>query len=317
MNWIQYLYIGLLNGFISGVMAFILNTIIKNKKNFISTKGRDYLDMGTHSTKHTIPTMGGLAFFILIPIILLFYPNIKNAIFISLSASLSGIVGGIDDWLKLKRGKGLCVKSKFILQALAALVPGIFYFFIFGINQAYINFFGYHFYIHFFIIFWIALVIMSTTHAVNLTDGIDGLAILTIIPSIIIALSICEIKNPYHIIFSYLFMTFWQWNKHPAKIFMGDIGAFFLGGYLSGLFLIKKTELLLPFAGIVFVGNTLSVILQYLSWKLRNKKIFLFTPYHHALEKKGYSENQICIIYMIIQIIGCIMSLFLCKKYFD
>lgn len=284
----------------------IVNYIIKHKKYFISSKGRKFLDMGEHATKHATPTMGGIAFFIILPI--LCYKSSQKSIFIALCAALASIVGGIDDWLKLNRGNGLSVKLKFMAQIGAAFIPAYYYFFSFHQQHQYINFFNYHISCGYFIIPWIVLVIMSTTHAINLTDGIDGLAILTTIITVLTLIAITTTITHQNVLFFISFLEvcilFFLYNKYPAKIFMGDIGAFFLGGLISGLFLSEKIELLLPFAGISFVWSAISVILQYLIYKTQKRRLFLFAPYHHALEKKGHSETKICLLYCLLQIIG-------------
>jgi phospho-N-acetylmuramoyl-pentapeptide-transferase len=105
-------------------------------------------------------------------------------------------------------------------------------------------------------------------------------------------------------------------NVYKARIFMGDVGAFFLGGLLSSIFILEKCEILLIFSGIVLVINTLMIILQYISFRIYKKRLFSFTPYHHALEKKGWSENQICILYSFISLIGSLLSLFFRKNYY-
>lgn len=296
------------------LFCFILDSIIRFPKYFISAKGRDFLDMGNHSIKNLTPSMGGLAFFALLPIMYKMFCKLGSldSFFVILCAALSGIVGGIDDWLKLKDGKGLSVKIKFYLQMGAAFIPGIYYYIIFP-GKYFINFFGYQIYIGIFIIFWITWVIMSTTHAVNLTDGIDGLAISQVI---IIYFFISNMNKFYNSYFVNSLIIFFFLNKNKAKIFMGDIGAFFLGGFLAGTFLICKSELILPFCGIVFVCNTLTVIIQIVFLKIFKKRFFSFTPYHHALEKKGWSESKICIIFGILSfLINIIVYLFFSKFY--
>jgi phospho-N-acetylmuramoyl-pentapeptide-transferase len=289
----------------------ILYLIRQHKNLFISQKGRLFLDMGEHATKYVIPSMGGLSF---IPLTIIFIVYYQKGIFITLCALLSGLIGGIDDWIKLKYGSGLQVKMKFMMQMIAACIPGIYYYVVYGKELAYIGMLGFKWHISFFIIGWIAWIIMSTTHAVNLTDGIDGLAITL---SIITFLTInFFVPNPSSIFILTILTIFFLNNTYPAKIFMGDIGAFFLGGMLAGLFMSEKLELLLPFAGLAFVLTTLSVIGQYAWYKIFKRRLFLFAPYHHSLEKKGWSENIITITYSIIQIFGSLIAYILYVTYY-
>lgn len=297
--------------FLTLVGTFIsLKTIIYYKKYFISPKAREFLDMGEHAKK-IIPSMGGLVFYFILPISYFLLTNKYEFWFIVLGAGLSGLVGLFDDIHKIKTGKGIQLKLKFFLQALCAFVIGFYYWYFFP-SFAYIQFFSYQLPPGPFFIFWVAWVVMSTTHAVNLTDGIDGLAISQ---TLLILLLV-----PFSQFFSFsltlekmaifIFSLFaWQ-NKYPAKIIMGDVGAFFIGGFLASIFILKKSELLLISCGVVFVLNTMTCIIQILSFRFRGQKFFLFTPYHHALEIKKYSENQIVFIFSMITIFGCCLTKF-------
>jgi phospho-N-acetylmuramoyl-pentapeptide-transferase len=156
---------------------------------------------------------------------------------------------------------------------------------------------------------------MATTHAVNLIDGIDGLAISQMwIMQMLSPLSLCLGKT--NIFVSLVWYYFFIVNRYKAKIFMGDIGAFFLGGYLASSFIAARCELLLIITGIVLVINTLMVIQQTIYYKLYKLRFFSFTPYHHALEMKGWSENKICLVYGLITCIGSLLSMILYCRYF-
>lgn len=284
-----------------------LRWIILFKKYFTSQKGRDFLHVGEHQGKHQTPSMGGLAFYVLLPLV---YYKIYNyspgGFFVVMTASLSGLVGGIDDLFKLRRGVGLSIKIKFLLQMIAAFVPALYYYYAFP-EFLYIKIGGYDLYVGILMIAWIMWIIMSTTHAVNLTDGIDGLAISQFLIIELIFFSLFTETT----ILLLLFYQFFIMNRYKAKIFMGDIGAFFLGGLLASFFIHQKIELLLPFAGIVFVGNTISVIIQTYFYKKYKKRFFSFAPYHHALEKKGWSENKICIAFSCVTLFGNLVALVL------
>lgn len=295
--------------FVTQLVYFLfLMGIIIFKKYFISQKGRDFLDMGEHQGKHQTPSMGGIAFYVLLPLIYYkIYNESTEGLFVVITASLSGLVGGIDDWFKLRRGIGLSVKMKFLLQMAAAFIPAVYYYSTFS-EFLYINIFGYHLHVGIFMVAWIMWIIMSTTHAVNLTDGIDGLAISQFLLIQYFFFNLSGLKFPF---LFFLFCQFFFMNRYKAKIFMGDIGAFFLGGLLASFFIHQKIELLLPFAGIVFVGNTLSVIIQTWFYKKYKKRFFSFAPYHHALEKKGWSEKKICTVFSCVTLFGNVVALVL------
>ncbi len=304
-NWMSLL------GLVCGTI--VTTNIMKYKKYFISRKSREFLCMGEHQEKKATPSMGGLAFYFILPIVYCFCKNSMHFWFIFISSGLSGLIGGIDDWYKIKYDKGLSIKIKFLLQMISALIAGVFFCYTMP-SKTFINFFGYYLNLGNYYSIWIAWVIMATTHAVNLIDGIDGLAISQII--------IIQLFSPIAIFFnkcSFIYMFFVNFfivNKYKAKIFMGDIGAFFLGGYLASMFILAHCELLLIFSGIVFVINTVMVIIQFLNYRLYKTRFFLFTPYHHALEKKGWSENKICYVYSVITLLGNIISILLFCKYY-
>lgn len=283
------------------------------KQYFISKKGREFLDMGEHQKKQTTPTMGGLAFYAIFPLLYYFYAGNSSFWFIAFTSGLSGLVGALDDWFKINHGTGLSVKVKFTLQMFCALICGVFFYCSFP-EQTYINFFGFHFHCGIYYILWIMWVIMATTHAVNLIDGIDGLAISQV--GIMQIFSPLTLFGGFKLGFSCMWYIFFTFNRYPAKIFMGDVGAFFLGGYLASAFIAARCEILLVIVGIILVLNTMSVIIQTIWYKLYRTRFFSFTPYHHALEKKGWSENKICMVYGIVTLTSSIISLVLYKKYY-
>jgi phospho-N-acetylmuramoyl-pentapeptide-transferase len=286
--------------------SFLLYSIIYCKKYFIVTKARDFLTMGEHQQKQGTPTMGGLAFYAMLPVLYFFYGGDVKFWFIALTAGLSGIVGGVDDWCKISSGVGLTVKIKFIVQMVSAFCSAIFFYYRFPL-ETYVAIFGYHIDLGIYYIFWIVWVIMATTHAVNLIDGIDGLAISQIM--IIQYCSPLSLFSPTNSVFIVLFWyQFFMLNRYKAKIFMGDIGAFFLGGYLAASFIVARSEILLVPVGIVLVINTLMIIIQTIYYKKYRKRFFSFTPYHHALEKHGWSENKICMVYGLLTTIGSLIG---------
>jgi len=287
-----------------------------------------------HKEKSKTPTMGGLVFITSAIIAIILTVKINFFTTISLITMLGFMLIGItDDWGKIKGNSnqaGLSAKRKFILQWIFAFViAGALYFYGFD-TELYVPFYK-HPVIDlgpFAILFW-AFVIVGMSNAVNLTDGLDGLAT---IPSVfsLLTLSIFLYFIGNAIFSKYLYLPFelgvgevviitlalmgallgFLWyNANPAEIFMGDSGSLTLGA-LIGLFAIfAKSEILLIFIGFVFIMETVSVILQVGSYKTRGKRIFKMAPIHHHFEELGWSENKITIRFWIIALITNIIAI--------
>jgi len=283
-----------------------------------------------HESKGKTPTMGGVIFLGATLIAVLFTVNLSNPYIWGGIITLLGfgLVGFKDDIGKVLAGdnlEGLTPKAKMLLQAvIASLATGILIYVDFP-TQFYIPFLktplfdlGYAA-----IPFWV-LVFLATTNAVNLTDGLDGLAT---VPSIIALFSLSVIVYVTgHAIFSnYLLIPnikgvgevmilsaalaggllgFLWYNAYPAEVFMGDTGSLSIGGFIAYLAILGKSEILLILIGLVFVIETVSVILQVGSFKLRQKRIFKMAPIHHHFELKGWAENKI-----IVRFIANILAL--------
>jgi phospho-N-acetylmuramoyl-pentapeptide-transferase len=178
------------------------------------------------------------------------------------------------------------------------------------------------------IVFWI-LVMVASSNAVNLTDGLDGLAV---VPSIIsfFTLSLIVYITGHAIISGYLLIpniklvgelsimgasfigaliAFLWFNSHPAQIFMGDSGSLAIGGFMGYMAIVAKSEILLILIGFLFVFETLSVVLQVGSYKLRKKRIFLMAPIHHHFEKVGWHENKIIVRFWIIAFMSNLLAI--------
>ena len=291
-----------------------------------------------HIIKKTgTPTMGGIIIIIGILSSTLMWANLKNVYIWSLIFITFGLgcLGFIDDLLKIKfkNSQGLNSKLKFLGQFIIGLVTLLFLINFSGheyLNNLYFPFFknlildlGI-----FFIPFGL-LVIIGSSNAVNLTDGLDGLAT---VPIMLVALSftfICYVVG--NTIFSeYLqiqyipdvgevsifcgsivgsCLGFLWYNAPPAKIFMGDTGSLSLGGSLAAVSIIVKHEIVLAIIGGLFVLETISVIIQVISFKLTGKRVFMMAPIHHHFEKKGWAESTIVIRFWIIAIILALIGL--------
>tara|TARA_B110000261_G_scaffold147434_1_gene172380 strand:+ start:581 stop:1660 length:1080 start_codon:yes stop_codon:yes gene_type:complete len=290
----------------------------------------------SHINKTGTPTMGGLLILSSLIITTLLWADLENKyilylLFITISF---GVIGFIDDYKKLtKSKKGMSAKSKIISQIFVAGILSVVMFnnidslaeqqFIIPIFKHIIVDLG---------IFFIPLtilVIISTSNAVNLTDGLDGLAIMPIVLvsgalGIFAYLSgnmnfseyllIPYIKNSGEItIFIGAIigsgLGFLWFNTYPAQVFMGDVGALSLGAAIGLVAVIVRQEVVLVIMGGIFVLEALSVIIQVLSFKYRGKRVFLMAPFHHHFEKKGWAEPKIVVRFWIISFILILIGL--------
>jgi phospho-N-acetylmuramoyl-pentapeptide-transferase len=293
----------------------------------------------THQAKSTTPTMGGLVFLgsTLIASLLTIKYNNFLALGAILTIILFALIGIKDDLAKIlhkKNEAGLSGNKKFFLQIVASIIIGLYLYFGGFMTELYIPFYKYPLFDMniLAIAFWI-LVFVSTSNAVNLTDGLDGLAT---VPSIfsIMSLSIFVYVMGHALLSEYLLLPnikgigevtiiatalvgslvgFLWHNCHPAEIFMGDSGSLALGGFIAYMAIITKNELLLILIGFVFVMETVSVILQVGSYKARKKRVFKMAPIHHHFELKGWAENKIIVRFWIIALISNLLALITLK----
>lgn len=287
------------------------------------------------SEKSNVPTMGGLLimFSTILPLLLLarlydFY--LYMGLF---TIVIFGLIGFIDDFLKLRghSSKGLKGAYKFSIQSLAALfISTMLYVHDQSLSVVIIPFVK-NYYLNFgpYFILFASFIIVGSSNAVNLTDGLDGLAIgifaIAIAGYLIFSyassnyifagyLSIPYIKNIGEVIILCAALLgasigFLWFNTYPASIFMGDTGSLFLGAILGYVSIVSRQELLLIIIGFVFVMEAVSVILQVLSYKLRKKRIFKMAPIHHHFEIKGLAEPKIIIRLWIISLVLTIFAL--------
>lgn len=255
----------------------------------------------THQKKTGTPTMGGLLFVAAIVPLLWLTGSIPFVRPLVVLVVLCALVGLVDDLLGIFRGKnqGLTARTKFLATALIAIVflrmlsESEFPFFRDTIfHSSWFNLTVPHW-------LWLALGIFAVTgtiHAVNLTDGLDGLATGTIIPPLVALAAIGKFNAPW--IFALVgigaCLGFLIYNRHPAKMFMGDTGSLALGALLSGIAILEGEMLLLVLIGGVFVAEALSVILQVTYFKLTGgKRIFRMSPLHHHFEVGGWPETKV------------------------
>lgn len=282
----------------------------------------------SHLKKQGTPTMGGIITIITMIIVITgiyIYlttngqGDIANKLLPMLILTLGyGVVGFIDDFKKLvlKNTKGL--KPSYKMLGLLIISVGYVLYLVYGLNlgtdtyipiaKVYINMPPF-FYIPFAI-----LVILGTTNAINLTDGVDGLAssvssvIITTLTIIGITLGLSEVSIFGSVIIGAT-LGFLMFNLHPAKVIMGDTGSLLLGGVISGLALYIKMPILLVLLAIIPVLETISVMMQVLYFKKTGKRIFKMAPLHHHFELSGWKENKVVIIFCLITLATCALGL--------
>jgi len=290
-----------------------------------------------HFNKKGTPTMGGVVVSGAILISTLFWGNLKNPYLIVLMISLAGFsaIGFMDDYLKVvkKNSKGLKAREKFGFQVLLALAIGLFLYMNPGdpyTDMLSIPFFKkWLLHLGWFYLPFSVLVIVGSSNAVNLTDGIDGLAIglvaiAALANGILIYISGHKgLANYLHVLYlpdvgelaifcGAMFgaaLGFLWYNSFPADLFMGDVGSLGLGGALGTLAIITKEEIILAVVGGIFVVETISVVLQVASFKLTGRRIFKMAPIHHHFELKGWAEPKVIVRFWIIGIMLALLSL--------
>lgn len=279
-----------------------------------------------HKEKKGTPTMGGLIFILPTMLIMLlffltkkitFSYNLEIVIFTFLGY---GLIGFIDDFLIILRhdNKGLSEHAKLILQIIIAII--FFYLFMIANNEPllWIHSLGIKWDIGWFYGLFILFVLVASSNAVNLTDGLDGLAgglSAIAIGTFGIITWATEWLEGYEAIALFCFVLlgcilgFLIFNVKPAKVFMGDTGSLCLGATLGTIAILTRHELLLIVIGIVFVIETTTCIIQRYYYKLTHKRIFPMTPIHHTFEKIGWKEQDIVKLFWIVGLFGSMLAI--------
>ena len=307
--------LGLMLGFVlSLIAAVILIPILKKLKVGQSVSK---LINERHLKKDGTPTIGGLIFIIptiLIMVILHLRGSIEfnaNLIILMFVFLAYGDLGFVDDFLKVKfhNNKGLSIVSKLIFQTIIALVFYIIYRNNGGDSNLVISSLGIDWSLGWVFGVFILLVLVGTTNAVNISDGLDGLAgglsVVAILAYGVIAWGSKWILGYQEIaIFAFVLagaiLGFLVFNTHPAKVFMGDTGSLALGGALATIAILTKHELSLLLIGGVFVIETLSSAIQIIAIRKFHKKVFLKAPLHHHFEELGWEETDIVKLFWVV-----------------
>lgn len=293
----------------------------------------------SHQVKVGTPTMGGVVFVVSAIIATLLSAKLSNFYVIGglIVLALFSLIGMKDDYAKITKKSnqaGLKPREKLYYQlGVSFIVAGVLV--VYGhTTTLYVPFYKHAILdIGVYMMFFWMLVMIAASNAVNLTDGLDGLAV---VPSIMAFLSLSALVyiSGNAILAGYLLVekielageltvlgaaligsmiAFLWFNSHPAEVFMGDSGSLAIGGLMGYLAIIAKSEVLLILIGFVFVIETVSVILQVGSFKLRQKRVFLMAPIHHHFEKKGWKENKIIVRFWIIAFMANLAALLTLK----
>lgn len=306
---------------LAAAIAFAVTVALGSKfMVFLQTKkfGQFIREEGpqTHLIKAGTPTMGGVVFLVgvVAALVVVSRPNAATFTALILVAVAAGI-GLYDDWQKItkRHNEGLSVKAKFLLLSLSVVVADVMAIYFVGVTQnvvvpglsANLVLGPGAVSVALFSILML-LVIVGTTNAVNLSDGLDGLAAGAGGIALLCYTAIAFLERQYDLAVICGAMVggiigFLWYNSHPAQIFMGDTGSLAIGGMLAAAAVLTKTEVLLPIIGGLFVLEALSVMMQVASFKLTGKRIFKMAPIHHHFEFIGWEENKVVVRFWIIQ----------------
>jgi phospho-N-acetylmuramoyl-pentapeptide-transferase len=287
-----------------------------------------------HRGKAGTPTMGGLLILGALFGSCLLWGNLGNRYVrvVLVVTALLGLIGFYDDWLKLRTKRPLKIREKFLAQSAVGLGLGayLYRYQTDGVTSQLVVPFAKEWVpdLGAWYVLVVALIVVGASNAVNLTDGLDGLAMGPVIVAAI-ALGIFSYVAGHARLSEYLFILkvkgagelavfcgalmgasvgFLWFNSHPAEVFMGDVGSLALGGAIGTLAVLAKAELLLPFIGGLFVIEAVSVILQVASFRLTGRRIFRMAPLHHHFELAGWPESKIVIRFWILALLMALLA---------
>lgn len=337
LNIFRYVSVRSFGALLTSLMLSFLfgEWFIRFCQKYFRSKVREYTPQ-THAVKNDTPTMGGLFVLLIFLLNTLVWNNLaKPIVWIFILCMLGfGFIGFLDDWYKIVDCKGISAKLKFHMQVLWGLsIACLWYFWVCPDTRICFPFFkNLNPDLWLLLIPWAAFIMIAVSNAVNLTDGLDGLATGPLIVNYstfaVIAYLAGHKKFASYLYISYAgsaeltiiaatligaLLGFLWYNTYPAQIFMGDVGSLALGGGLALMALMAKQELLLVLSGGIFVAETLSVILQVASFKLTGKRIFKMAPLHHHFELLGWKEAKITVRFWIISLILSVIALLTLK----
>jgi phospho-N-acetylmuramoyl-pentapeptide-transferase len=325
-------------------IGFFLYPIFEKKLKDLQFKQTIKEYMPESHKKKQVPTMGGLLIITSLILSVLIWNNLKNSfVWLVLFVVVTfGAVGFVDDYIKvkLKRPEGISERAKFLSQLFLATFVALYLYKSGFSTELYFPIFkNLHFDLGILFIPWAVFIIVGTSNAVNITDGLDGLAIGSVITTSLVFSVFSYVAGnvklatylqlPYvpgvgelTIVCAALIgasLSFLWFNSYPAEVFMGDVGSLSLGALLGTVAVLTKQEFILAIAGGIFVLETVSVILQRYYYKYTKKKygkgkrIFRMAPLHHHFEKLGWEEPKITVRFWIISVILALISLSMLK----
>lgn len=272
----------------------------------------------SHHKKQGTPTMGGVIFILGTLVAVLIQRNFDpKAGFVVLSFLAYGAIGYADDYIKviLKRNLGLSAKQKMAGQILVAAVLSYYAKVIFG-SELFVPFANTYVDLGIFYIPFVLFIYVAVTNSVNLTDGLDGLATMVTISVLtffgIVAIKI-DLESVTKVVFALIggLVGFFTVNRHPAKVFMGDLGSLALGGAVTALAISTKMIFMIPIVGFIYFAEALSVIIQVAVFKKTGKRVFKMSPLHHHYELSGWDENTIVgrfsVLTLVLVFVGYLM----------
>lgn len=319
MNMARFCLVLVVGLVMSAVLTSVEIPFLKKKqfKQYIREEGPE-----SHQKKSGTPTMGGIAMIASQALVMLILGDSGFETLMMICMMLMfGAIGFFDDFIKVakKHNLGLRAWQKIVLQVAFAAVLAVYIsnFSDYG-TKVFIPFIGE--YIEFGVMYipFVILVVVAMANSVNLTDGLDGLCSgVTAIVSVLFAIIAFKMgQNPPFVFcaaLSGVCLGFLIFNRHPAKLFMGDTGSMALGGGLAAAAIMLKMEFLLVIAGFVYVFESLSVIIQVASFKTRGKRVFKMAPIHHHFEMSGMSEQSVVHMFWIISAVCSIIAYFVYK----
>lgn len=336
-NALHYTSTRCLGAIATAVIMWILfgDKFISICKKYLSADTREYVP-DTHKLKGKVPTMGGIFLIGVTLLTMVLWCNLQrpSVWIISACLLLFGSIGAYDDWCKIHAQKGISERFKMSLQIGAAiLVIGIWFLFDTPSTEIWLPIFkSIHPDIGMLFLLWAAWIIVGTSNAVNLTDGLDGLAAGSLVLNFatfgMIAYAVGHALIAWYLHLPFVHTAeltviagalvgscvgFLWYNIYPAQLFMGDVGSLALGATLGCMTLMTKQELLLPISGILFVAETVSVVLQIFWMKRFGRRIFRMAPIHHHFELIGWPETKVTFRLTVITAFACICALALLK----
>lgn len=315
MQIIQLIFLVVLGTMASAVLTSVEIPILKHKQfqQFIREEGPQ-----SHLSKEGTPTMGGIAIFAALAIMTFIGGRVTTDTFIMLLVTLLfGLLGFLDDYIKVakKHNLGLRAWQKLVLQILIAVGLAVYMAEFSGYGtDVWIPFINRYVDFGWLYIPFVAFVVVAMANAVNLTDGLDGLSSgVTALVAFFFAIVGMQFGHDSATIFCCALtgacLGFLVFNRYPAKLFMGDTGSMALGGALASAAIIMKVEFLLPFAGLIYVLEALSVIIQVLYFKATGgKRFFKMAPLHHHFEMCGMKEKHVVAMFWLAALVCCAIA---------